>query len=82
MKIYEEKSLADFSFWSGAVETAKMLTRRDFKVIEEVLEQEEEYWSDTEINDLFWFCEEMIAEWLGYDSWEELEKDRTTKREG
>ena len=82
MKIYEEKSLADFSFWSGAVETAKMLTRRDFEVVEKALEETGEDWSDTEINDLFWFDEEDIAQMLGYDSWEELEKDRTTKRGG
>lgn len=82
MKIYEEKSLADFSFWCGAVETARMLTRRDFEVVEKVLEETGDDWSDTEINDLFWFDGEDIAQMLGYDSWEELVEDHTTKKEG
>ena len=30
--------------------------------------------SDTEINDLFWFEEDFIAELLGFDNWEALER--------
>ena len=28
--------------------------------------------SEAEINDLFWFEEDVIAEWLGYESFEEI----------
>ena len=29
--------------------------------------------SETEVNDFFWFEEDTIANWLGYDSFEEIE---------
>lgn len=32
--------------------------------------------SDTEINDIFWFEEDFIAETLGYNDFEELMNDR------
>lgn len=82
MKIYEEKSLSDFGFWGGAVETAEMLTEDDFEIIERMMEELDDCWSETAVNDLFWFDDESIAQWLGYDSWAELEKDRTTEEEG
>ena len=37
----------------------------------------EEGWSDTAINDLFWFDFDTIANWLGYKNEECLEKDIT-----
>lgn len=40
-----------------------------------------EEWSVTAINDLFWFDDESIAMWLGYESWEELEADRTKEED-
>ena len=32
--------------------------------------------TDTEINDFFWFERDTIAEWLGYEDWEDLENNR------
>lgn len=79
MKIYSEQSLRYFEFWSGAKDTVKYLTFEDLDRIEEALEEiaPEEGYSDTEINDLFWFDDDLIAGFLGYDSFEELMKDRS-----
>jgi len=72
MKIYEEKSLRDFEFWSGAADTAKYLTEDELDTIEGIIEDLPWTMSDTELNDLFWFDDDTIAEWLGYDSFEDI----------
>lgn len=82
MKIYCEKSLSDFEFWSGAKDRTKFLTIEDFDTIETLLEDlYPDGMSETQINDLFWFEEDTIAEWLGYDNWEALEEDRKEDNE-
>lgn len=35
--------------------------------------------SETEINDLFWFEEDTIAQWLGFDDFEALERDHNSE---
>lgn len=35
------------------------------------------YVCKADINDIFWFEEDTIAEWLGYSDFEELMKDRS-----
>ena len=73
MKIYTETSLTNFEFWSGAKDTVKYLTYDELEQIESILEDVyPDGMSDTEINDLFWFEEDLIAEWLGYGDFEEL----------
>lgn len=73
MKIYEEKSLRDFEFWSGAKDTVKYLTLEELDTIESILEDTyPEGMEDTEINDFFWFDDDTIAEWLGYNDFEEI----------
>ena len=53
------------------------LTYKDFDIIEAILEDVyPEGVEDTTINDLFWFEEDTIAEWLGYSDFEELMQDR------
>ena len=81
MRMYEEKDLKDFEFWGGAIATAEMLTEEDFDTIEACMNDCGEEWSVTAINDLFWFDDESIAMWLGYESWEELEADRTKEED-
>lgn len=77
MKIYTEQSLSNFEFWSGAKDTAQHLTDDDFATIESMLEElYPEGVDDTTINDLFWFEEDTIAEWLGYSDFEELVEAR------
>lgn len=77
MKIYEEKSLNDFEFWSGAKDRVKYLTDDDLEQIEDFLNTEyPDGISDTELNDIFWFEEDFIAQMLGYSNFDELMKDR------
>lgn len=75
MKYYVEESLRNFNFWSGAADTANALTLEQIDQIESMLEDCEpgDGWSDTEINDFFWFERDTIAEWLGFRDWEDLE---------
>ena len=88
MKIYSEKSLRGFEFWSGAADRVKYLTDEELDTIEAMLEDAyPEGMSETSINDLFWFDEDTIAEWLGYDDFEALmrrddeEEDEETEDE-
>lgn len=73
MKIYEEKSLRDFEFWCGAVDTVGYLTVEELDTIESIFEDiYPDGMEDTQINDLFWFEDDWIAEMLGYEDFEEL----------
>lgn len=73
MRIYTEESLTNFEFWAGAKDTVKYLTNEELYTIEKMLEElNPEGMSDTEINDFFWFEDDTIAEWLGYNDFEEI----------
>lgn len=73
MKIYAEKNLRNFEFWSGACDRVKYLTLEELDQIENILEEcYPDGMDETTINDLFWFDDDTIAEWLGYSDFEEL----------
>ena len=73
MKIYTEQSLRNFEFWSGAKDTAKYLTSEELDTLEEMLEDSfPDGIGETELNDIFWFEDDMLAEWLGYNDFEEI----------
>lgn len=75
MKIYSEKSLRNFEFWSGAKENASELTSVQLDEVENILEDMyPDGMSETEINDFFWFDFDTIKEWLGITD-EEGEED-------
>lgn len=81
MKIYKEISLEDFEAWSGAVDTIETLkklernTNIDFwNNLECCIDDIGEGIGETELNDILWFETDTIAEWLGYEDWEHLEK--------
>lgn len=77
MKIWEEKQLRDFEFWSGARDRVECLYLNDLDIIEDIFEElYPDGMEDAQINDIFWFEEDWIAEMLGYNSWKELEEDR------
>lgn len=81
MTIKQEISLRNFEFWSGAKYTAEVLTPEQIDTIETYLEDlYPDGASDTDINDIFWFERDMLAEWLGFEDWEALE--RANKGEG
>ena len=76
MKIYSEKSLRDFEFWSGAKDRVKYLSAEQLDTIENILDDlYPEGMTETEVNDLFWFDEDTIAEWLGYENFDEIMND-------
>ena len=73
MKVYSEKGFNDFEFWSGAKDRAEKLTTDEGNMTFACLEEcYPEGLSETEINDIFWFEEDFIAEVLGYQSFEEI----------
>lgn len=75
MKMYRECSLTDFEPWGGAVDRYKVLTYEQLEQLEPIFDElfpDGAY--ETEINDLFWFEEDQIAEWLGFEDWEALER--------
>ena len=80
MKIYKEISLEDFEAWSGAVNTMDTLynlkteTHTDvFSILESCIDDFGDGISETSLNDILWFETDTIAEWLGYEDWEQLE---------
>lgn len=73
MKIYREIPLTEFEFWAGARDRVKHLSRDELEHIEQILEiLYPKGLNEVEVNDLFWFEEDTIAEWLGYESFEEI----------
>lgn len=77
MKYFVEESLRNFNFWSGGKDRAELLTDEQFDTVEQMMEEIEpaDGWTDTAINDFFWFDFDTIAQWLGYADEEHLEKD-------
>lgn len=65
----------DFEFWSGAIDTVKYLTDEECEIIFQFLEK---YYpngmTDEEFNNFFWFQDEIIAELLGYECFEDIMK--------
>lgn len=74
MKIYKEvNNVYDFDFWSGAKDTVKYLTDSEVNEIISMLEMSGyDEMSETELNDFFWFECDTIAEWLGYNDFDEI----------
>lgn len=74
MKITKEvNTVSDFEFWAGAADTVKYLTDGEIEAIFSTLD---EFFPDgmteTELNDFFWFECDTIAEWLGYDDFDQI----------
>ena len=73
MTIKTETTLKNFDFWSGARDTVKYLTESELDTIESYLEElYPEGMTDTELNDFIWFEDDVIAEWLGYNDFDEI----------
>lgn len=68
MTMTVETSLRDFNFWGGAAEFVEKLTLSELDTLESILSgyfaEAGDYPSETEINDMFWFESETLAEWL------------------
>ena len=73
MKIYREIPLTEFEFWAGAKDTIKYLTDYELEQLEQILEDLcPEGLSEEQLNDIFWHERDLIAEWLGYEDFDEI----------
>lgn len=86
MRYVVEDSLDNFEAWSGGKDTLDTLREKGDVdsvecLIEELASMSEEGWTDTNINDFLWFERDMIAEHLGYSSWEEYEYGKSEDEE-
>ena len=76
MLIHTETSLRDFQFWAGGADNANCLTYEHLDRIEEILSDIYlDGIDETQLNDIMWFDCDLIAEWLGYSDFEELQKN-------
>ena len=68
IKIIDEKSLTEFNFWSGAADFAEKLTYGELKAIDDIISDLYPDGIDaTSLNDIFWFDQESVCEWIGLD---------------
>ena len=82
MRIYEDIDIRNFKFWSGAKDRVGALTNDDWDVIEPLLDDlYPDGMSDGELNDFFWFEFDTIAQWLGYESEEDMDHKRESEDE-
>ena len=66
MKIYNEIDLTSFEFWSGAKD--HKFTYSELDEIQDYLEElYPDGLSETQVNDIFWFEEEELCNWIGID---------------
>lgn len=80
MKIVTHENLYEFKFWCGAKATASLLTQDEMELIDDLLNDAyPDGLTSTEINDIFWFDTDWIAEVLNYHNFEDLWKDRFGK---
>lgn len=70
-----EESLRDFQFWSGGKDRADKCSIEELDSIEEFLEEiaPGDGWTDSGINDMFWFEFDTLAQHLGYKNEEDFD---------
>lgn len=65
----------EHELWSGGLDTIEELTCEEIDTVLNILESslaEDNIMTVTELNDFFWFERDTIAEWLGYENFEEI----------
>lgn len=73
MKIYKDESIRRFEFWGEAKDNVNHLMYDEMDTIESILKVlYPEGMTETELNTLFWFGRDKIAEWLGYSDFETM----------
>lgn len=77
MKVTKELSLSNFDFWGGAKDRAQMLTTDELNEIERQLEDVyPDGMDETQINDIFWFDFDWVAQMIGYEDEEDFYNQR------
>jgi hypothetical protein len=73
MLIHSDTKLRDFEFWSGGADTANCLTWEQLDELEGVFEDiYPDGIDDVNLNDIFYFEPDTVAELLGFEDWEDL----------
>lgn len=82
MKVYKDIYAEDLPdiLWSGALDTIEDLTEAECQTVLSIYESSLELDAngepvavdETELNDFFWFERDLIAEWLGYNSFDDI----------
>ena len=68
--------------WEGAADTVEDLTNEELDTIISILDDlYPRGLEDVELNDIFWFEREWIAEQLGFDSYDEILERRKEEEE-
>jgi hypothetical protein len=68
--------------WEGAADTVEDLSNEELDTIISILDDCYPHGlEDVELNDIFWFDREWIAEQLGFDSYEEILERRKEEEE-
>lgn len=71
MIIKHELALKDFEFWSGAKAIRDCLSDSEMDILESLIEEMYPDGIDkTTLNDIFWFEQDLIAEFLGYEDFD------------
>lgn len=71
--ITKEINLQDFETWSGATDTINELTHDELETVQDnITEIYSDGLTETELNDILWFERDMIADWLGYNDFDEI----------
>lgn len=77
MKVFREIDLQNFEPWSGAKQTFEALTTEDLETLQSMLEElYPDGIDETTLNDILWFEDDWIADVCGYESKEEMYKNR------
>ena len=73
MVVIKNVSLKDFEAWSGGAQTLEYLTDKEIIEVEAMINDIfPNGATETQINDFLWFEDDMIAEWLGYENFDEI----------
>ena len=68
MRVYNEISLVNFSWWGGAKLNAEQLDYDELEQLDYLLSDlYPEGCSDTLVNDIMWFEFEQVCDWLGLE---------------
>lgn len=63
----------DFKFWSGGADHAEAMTAEQISAVEDELDSiYPNGMNDYEINDIFWFEPDFLAQCNGFETWEEM----------
>lgn len=76
MIIRQEIALRDFKFWSGGADRACNCSNEELDAIEQFLEEiePEDGWTDGDVNNMFWFEFDTLAQHLGYEDEEDFDR--------